>query len=132
MIFFDYPDSLEVINLRSAKRVDVFLPATIKWHDEEYEGVIKDLSEGGCLFVIKYWQDEVFKDLEVGSTFPIKFQMHGDKALTEIECKVVRINKDHEELRLGFSFQKSHQNIISRIGNFVSRISKMLENGQSG
>ncbi len=138
LIFFDYPDSLNVTNLRSSKRVAVFLPAVIEWAGEEYGGAIRDLSEGGCLFIMNTCQDEehsgvnkAFKSIETGSTFPIKFQMHGEKEPTELGCKVARLEEDQEELRMGIAFQKSSERITSKIGNYVSHMSKILEGKKS-
>lgn len=128
LIFFEYPDSVEMVNLRTSKRVNIFLQAEIQWKGEMYEGAIRDLSEGGCFFEMKYWQDEAFKDLEVGSTFSITFTIHGETDPTEIECKAVRVIKDQDELRMGLSFNDSRKSSKGKIAGFVSYISKLLNN----
>jgi c-di-GMP-binding flagellar brake protein YcgR len=127
LIFFDYPDNLEVVNLRNSKRVSLHLKADIQWHGEAYTGVIKDLSEGGCFFVIKYWQDEAFNDLGMESAFPIKFKIQGDKTPIELKARVVRMNKDKEEFRMGLAFDGGQKEETGRISDFVSFISQLLE-----
>lgn len=129
LIFFEYPGSIEMANLRNFKRVSVSLQAEIQWNNENYEGTIRDLSEGGCFFEMKYWQDEAFKDLAVGSTFPIKFAIHGDKTPTELPCRAVRVIRDQEELRMGLSFDDSSQEGKKKISGFVSYISNLMNNG---
>lgn len=126
LIFFEYPESIDMVNLRNSKRVPVFLEAEIEWKGERYEGAIRDLSEGGCFFEMKYWQDPAFKDLEVGSTFPLSFTIHGENSPTEIPCKAVRVAKDQDELCMGLSFHDSRQGTTSKIAGFVSYISKLL------
>lgn len=126
LIFFEYPNSIEMVNLRNSKRVPLFLQAEIQWKGAAYEGAIRDLSEGGCFFEMKYWQDEAFRDLEVGTTFPIKFTIHGEKDPTKIECKAVRVTKDQDELRMGLSFNDSRKGAMSKIAGFVQYISKLL------
>lgn len=128
LVFYDYPDCLEVINLRNAKRVSLYLQADIQWHGEEYAGTIKDLSEGGCFFVMKYWQDEAFSDLGMESSFPIKFKIQEDKTPIELKARIVRMNKDKEEFRMGLAFADGQKEATSRIRDFVSFISKLLEN----
>jgi hypothetical protein len=127
LIFFDYPKSIDAVNLRHSKRVPIFLNATIQWKGEDYEGAIRDLSEGGCFFEMNYWQDEAFDDMEVGSTFPIRFTIHGDEAETELEGKAVRVVRDQDDLRLGIAFTAGRQKATSKIANFISYISKLLE-----
>ena len=131
LIFFDHPDSITNINSRSSKRVAEFLPAFIQWHGNEYGGAIRDLSKGGCSFIMSNCQDEIFNHPGVGSTFPVKFQMHGEAAQTELNCKVVRVEEDQEELSLGISFQKSGKSILSKIGNYVSYMSEILGGEQT-
>jgi len=129
LIFFDYPKSIDAVNLRHSKRVPIFLNATIQWKGENYEGAIRDLSEGGCYFEMTYWQDEAFDDMKVGSTFPIKFTIHGDDAETEIECKAVRVIRDQDDLRMGLSFIGGRKKTTGRIAGFISYISQWLEQG---
>ncbi len=126
LIFFEYPDSVDMVNLRSSKRVSIFLQAEIEWKDETYEGAIRDLSEGGCFFEMKHWQDPAFKDLEVGSAFSITFTIHGESSPTKLNCKAVRVIKDQDDLRLGLSFTGGRQDAKGNIGKFVSYISKLL------
>jgi len=129
LLFFEYPGSIDMVNLRDSKRVSIFLQAEVQWKGEKYEGAIRDLSEGGCFFVMKYWQDEAFKDLNVGTTLRIKFTIHGEKAPTEVECKAVRVTKDQDELSMGLSFNDPQKNTKGKIGGFVSDISKLLNFG---
>ncbi len=128
LLFFNYPTSIDSVNLRNSRRVSIFLDAIIRWKGEEYNGAIRDLSEGGCFFTMNYWQDEAFDDLTVGSTFPIKFTIHGEKAPTELECKTVRITRDQEELRMGISFVGGRPKTTGKIAAFIAYVSKLLEN----
>jgi hypothetical protein len=36
LIFFEYPESVDTVNLRSSRRVSIFLQAEIEWNDENY------------------------------------------------------------------------------------------------
>lgn len=127
LIFFEYPDVIDRVNLRHSKRVSIFLKAEILWKGETYEGTIRDLSEGGCYFEMKYWRDPAFGDLEVGSTLTVKFTIHGEKNKTELSCKVVRLTKNQDDLRLGLAFDGVRLETTGRVRKFVSYISKLLD-----
>jgi c-di-GMP-binding flagellar brake protein YcgR len=126
LIFFEYPASIDAVNLRQSKRVSISLQAEIQWKEDIHEGTIRDLSEGGCFFEMKYWQDPAFKDLEVGSTFPIRFTIHGEASHTELSCKAVRVIKDQDDLRMGLAFNDDRKEAKGSIAKFVSYISKLL------
>jgi c-di-GMP-binding flagellar brake protein YcgR len=127
LIFFNHPDVLEAINLRATKRVALFLDATIQKDGEDFEGAIRDLSAGGCLFVMNYWQDPFWDDLGMGTSLSIKFKMRGDKSPIELECKPVRIGKDKDELSMGLSFDGNPQELLDRVTDFITYASQFQE-----
>lgn len=127
LIFFDYPDSIEMINLRASRRVAVSLKATIQWEDQTFDGQIRDLSIGGCFFIMKYSQDPPFKDLELNSNLSIRFSIPDEKSPIELKCKPVRVSKDKEDLQMGLSFDDDQQETIGRVATFVGYISQIFE-----
>ena len=131
LIFFDYPDVLEVINLRASERITLFLKATLQKDGKNFEGAIRDLSNGGCFFVMNYWQDPFWDDLRMDSSLFIKFKMHDDKPPIELKCKPVRISKDKDELSLGLSFDGNSQELLDRVANFITYVSQFLASVES-
>ena len=53
LIFLSYPEEVEGHNLRSARRINCFLPATLKSVNHDVHGFIIDLSNTGCRFRLK-------------------------------------------------------------------------------
>ena len=127
LLFFDYPDSIETVNLRASKRIAVSLKGTAQWENQTFDGSIRDLSRGGCFFALKYWQDPLFNNLDVGSKLIIRFSISEEKPPIEIGCEVVRMIKDGDDLKMGLSFDADQQKIINEVTAFVDYVSKFLE-----
>lgn len=124
LVFFDYPDELEVVNLRASKRVTLFLRATIQKDGKDFEGAIRDLSCGGCFFVMNYWQDPFWDDLGIESNLFIKFKVYDDKPPIELKCKPARIGKDEDEISMGLIFDGNPQEFLDRVADFIVYVSQ--------
>lgn len=127
LIFLDYPDSIEMVNLRTSKRVAVSIKAVVNWEKERLDGQIRDLSGGGCFFTMKYWQDPLLKDLNLDSTLSIRFSIPGDESVIELKCRPVRIIREEEDLKMGLSFDDGQQGPTDRVASFVEYIAQLLE-----
>lgn len=127
LIFFEYPDSIEIINLRAAKRVAVSLKASIRRGGEDLEGSIRDLSKGGCFFAMTYWQDPSLDDISLDSKLSVRFSLPNEKSPIELKCRPVRVIKNEEDLKLGLSFDNDQQELTNKVANFVDFISQLLE-----
>ncbi len=127
LIFFDHPTSLEMLNLRTSKRVPIFLKATIQKDGEDFDGVIRDLSDGGCFYVMKYWQDPFWDDLGMETDLLIKFTMQGDTSPTALKCKPARVIKDKDDIRMGLSFVEIQQDIADKLASFIDYVSQFQE-----
>ena len=53
LMFLSYPATVERINLRQSARVDCHLPATLTFRETATEGMILDISSGGCRFTLR-------------------------------------------------------------------------------
>lgn len=129
LIFFDFPEYLEMINLRTSKRVTVSLEAVIKMGDDIYDGLIKDLSNGGCLFVMKYSEIIRLDDLGKNSKLSIKFTLMYDDSPVQLQCTPVRLGKDKEEISMGLSFDEDQQESLDKVNNFIHFINQLFNNG---
>lgn len=124
LVFFDYPESLEVINLRSSKRIAISLNATIQKDGEDFDGTIRDLSDGGCFFVMNYWQDPFWDDLSMETDISIKFKTHENEASVELKCKPVRFTKDQDVLSMGLAFGDNPQASLDKVAKFIEFVSQ--------
>jgi hypothetical protein len=126
LIFFHYPDSLELLNLRASKRVPLNINATIRVNDTSFEGSIRNLSVGGCFFVAEYWKSKSLANLTIESSLFILFTLFNDDTAVTLECRPVKLDSDKDEIRLGIAFGKNQPEPIGKIANFVEYISRLL------
>lgn len=126
LIFFDYPDSLEILNLRAFKRVPLFVNATLRMNDRSFEGTIRNLSEGGCFFVTEYWKSAPLADLTMASPLTILFTLLDNDTEVSLHCRPVKVDSDKKEIRLGIAFENNPPETRSNIIHFVEYISQLL------
>ncbi|MFH0727378.1 MAG: PilZ domain-containing protein [Pseudomonadota bacterium] len=131
LIFFDYPDSLELLNLRASKRVPLFINAILRLNDRNFEGSIRNLSEGGCFFVAEYWKSAPLAALTMESSLFILFTLFNDDTAVALQCRPVKVDSDKNEIRLGIAFGDNPSEIKCKIANFVGHVSQLLGNGDS-
>jgi c-di-GMP-binding flagellar brake protein YcgR len=130
LIFFEYPDSLELLNLRAFKRVPLFLNATIQVDDKNFEGSIRNLSEGGCFLVAEYWKSAPLADLTTGSSLTLVFTMLNNDTDVSLQCRPVKVDSDKNEIRLGIAFENNPPETMSQIVNFVEYVGQLLGGGE--
>jgi hypothetical protein len=131
LIFFDYPDSLELINLRSSKRVPLFLNAMVRLNDKDFEGAIKNLSAGGCLFVAEFWQSAPLANLTPGTVLFISFALVNEDITVTLQGRPVKVEADKNEVRIGFAFQNNPPESIQKVSGFVDYVNQLLGNEES-
>jgi c-di-GMP-binding flagellar brake protein YcgR len=120
LVFFSYPPSIEISNLRNDKRYPVNIPVTIQTLDEPplvlSKGLILDLSWGGCLAA---------STTEVPGDMVLKMTLYLDDANSieglEVEKKSCR-NKQGT-FYTGFSFLSSNRvEVTDMIGELITEI----------
>lgn len=126
LVFFDYPDSLELLNLRASKRVPIFIDASIEVSGKYYEGSIRNLSEGGCYFVTEYWKSTPLTTLAVNDFILISFTLLNSNTEISLRCRPVKVDYDKEEIRMGIAFENNPPQLIEKISGFVEYVSQLL------
>jgi hypothetical protein len=130
LLFFDYPDSLELLNLRASKRVPLFINAIIRMNNKNFEGSIRNLSAGGCFFVAEYWKSAPLATLTIESALFILFTLFNDDTAVALECRPVKVESDKNEIRLGIAFGNNPPETIGKLADFVEHISLLLGGGE--
>lgn len=130
LLFFDYPESLELLNLRAFKRVPLFVNATLRVNDTHFEGSIRNLSAGGCFFVAEYWKSAPLADLTMSSPLTIFFTLLNNDTEVSLHCRPVKVDADKKEIRLGIAFEDNPPETMRKIVDFVAYISQLLGDGE--
>jgi c-di-GMP-binding flagellar brake protein YcgR len=104
LLFLAYPKIVEILDLRNSKRVDCFFPAHAKIHEEEYKGVILDISTGGCKFSIDTACNVRIPDMEIGESISLSFQLIGRPEPRTVLGKVRTTSRDQGRVVVGIQF----------------------------
>ncbi|NIA09116.1 MAG: hypothetical protein GWP10_05010 [Nitrospiraceae bacterium] len=126
LLFIKYPVIIEEHNLRVQKRIDCFLPIKIKFKDKIKEGIILDISEGGCCCVSKKAAtDKELISVQIDEEVTLKCQFPGIEGEQAISGKVKTIKRDKQQMTLGVMFSEIDPKIKDAIAQYVLAIRKM-------
>ncbi len=120
LLFVEYPNSVERRHVRASKRVDCLLPATIEIHKKAHKGVIRDISEGGCLCLIRYEKDKTLPSARVSSHISLRFQLPGVEGEQSAPVEVRGVKLDIEGKTFGLKFIELVPELQRQITEFIS------------
>lgn len=107
LCILSYPTKMETLNLRKYDRIYCLLPAEIKMPQGTYEGLIEDISMGGCYFALNMPQDGKFPSIKIGDELLIFFNLPENKERCLFNIIVRAIKCDIQTMKLGVQFLKS-------------------------
>jgi len=103
LVFIAYPKIVAEHNIRTDKRIECVLPATVTVGEEALEAVILDVSQGGCRLSLS--EPPADSGIRVGSELAIAFALPGIEGRLEVEGKVRNVRQDERGLELGVQFE---------------------------
>jgi hypothetical protein len=122
IFFLEYPEFVEVLNLRGERRVDCFIPARLRMGtDHDYEGMITNLSTGGCKLALDRSGEKV-PGVEVGSILLICFDIPGQEP-QEVEAEAKNVQADGQRLFLGCTFGRLEEKQRQAVSGYVESVS---------
>ena len=102
-----YPETFENINLRKHERISCIIVAELKAHDQSYEGIVSDMSKGGCSFEFNRSDQRGFPDLNVKEEVIISLQLKEKGEFTVFNTVIRAIHTDKEGMMCGLQFLTS-------------------------
>lgn len=126
LIFVQYPDSVERIELRREHRLDSYLPATVTAEDKACKGFITNISPNGCQFSAKTGDLKGFV-LNEGSELQIDFQFIGLEGDQSLRGTVRNLQQNTEITGLGLQFQDTDQAVREKIQSYVREVLKFSD-----
>lgn len=129
LIFLSYPQSVESLNLRKSERVNTFLDAKGSIDGVIMDGVILDLSAGGCMLLVHRTTGIAWPSLDPGQIVHLEFSLGKDQEPTTILSQVISMRKDPERIRLGIKFildAEKDKATIKALTTYIDNISDFL------
>jgi c-di-GMP-binding flagellar brake protein YcgR len=120
LVFFTYPETIEISNLRNDKRYPVNIPITLNTANDTPElitkGLLLDLSWGGCLTASTV---EIPKDV----TLLMNLYLDGSNTIEGLMVEKKSCRNKQGTFYTGFSFLSSNPVAVTdRLGEFISEI----------
>ncbi|BFR49523.1 flagellar brake protein [Nitratidesulfovibrio sp. HK-II] len=106
LLFVEYPDAMEQVDLRQHRRVNCLLPAALHGRHGVYKCILLDLSEGGCKVSLELQRDDPFRDTAVDDMLVLQCGFFGGEGQiqTALSCLVKSISMDGGRVQLGLKF----------------------------
>lgn len=117
LIFVGYPDILQEYARRKDERLRVCVRGALKIGEQRLQGTVRDLSRGGCAFVVK----SPGRDFAVGDQVELMLQLPGEPRFTKVDGTVRRAKaasrSQHDTRWLGiqFTFDDETEHVRERI-----------------
>jgi c-di-GMP-binding flagellar brake protein YcgR len=128
LIFLRYPKIVEKHCLRKFKRLSCSIPAAAQLSDKgTYEGLILDISRGGCKFSIHTPEGTAVDEAELDMTINLTFQLPGGIDKYSLSGKIRSLSKDKNQTSLGVEFDPTNTDLLDKIDQYVEAVIKFGE-----
>jgi hypothetical protein len=104
LAILNYPTSIENINLRKHERLASLIAAEVSVKGKMYEGIIPDISSGGCSFEFSKSDQRTFPDLKFRDTIAISMLLQETSEATVFNAQVLTVLTDPENMLAGLQF----------------------------
>lgn len=115
--FLNFPNYIEVINLRDSSRY----PVTCEVKDKE--GIIyftRDISEGGASLI--YNKKDFRFDKNLGDNLTLNFKLPDGIDINGLNAEIVRKYSDSNQQMFGVSFNKDNIDELKKISLYISKL----------
>lgn len=126
LLLVHFPSGFKLLNLRKHPRVDCFFPATAGTEDTNYQGILLDISVGGCKFSLKKSRSSKSPQVPVGVSITILATLFGEPNPLPFPGLVRHVQADRERFILGIEFKQlsgvSHQKLSTYLENMLALV----------
>lgn len=123
LVFVEYPEFVEQLDLRQHRRVDCLLPGKVHCRHGEYRCVLADLSPGGGKVVLDVKASDPVKSLGVGDMLILRLGLFAGKGDVSVSCLLKNIAQDASRLQLGVQFRDMGEDECCQIRDYLEQVS---------
>ena len=122
ILFITYPKTVEKFNLRASPRFQCMLPATFNFKDRSFPGIILDISEGGCRYLIKASEDRPLPLVEINQRAIVHFRLPGAEEKHSTFTLIKNMHIDFDELRFGLQFIDTPASVRRAVAGYIAEL----------
>lgn len=120
LLFLGYPEIIEKMPLRQHKRVQCALPVQMHSRRGDAEGVIADLSQGGCRAVFDVRGQQGLRQTALEDIVILRVPLNSGGIPLAVTCAVRGVSLDVNRMQLGLSFTESDDDFRSSLETFLT------------
>lgn len=127
LLFLKYPSVIHYHELRRAKRTSIFIPCTMHPSiEEDYYGILVDLSSLGCLCRIKARGNDGLPHLDIDARVELRCLLPGVNEDQQLQGVVKNLRKSANDLFVGLEFVELPNYISDVINNYLYAVDQHL------
>jgi c-di-GMP-binding flagellar brake protein YcgR len=140
LILITYPSLIARHSLRNSKRVDCYLPASLRplqtklpvdknvVLDVVYEGIIIDVSRSGCDFeMIEGSSEQPLSDVRMNDPVLLYLTLPGSEEKKELRGHVKRIRRDTRRIATGIQFDEIDEETERSLAEYISTLERYIQ-----
>lgn len=129
LLFTSYPDRVSIMETRKHQRVTCALPVHLSTPHGEAEGVIQDLSMGGCRIVLEMTGQSMLRKLASGESVMLQSAFSSSGTASHGLGVVRNLETVGSRLVVGFSFDTGNKSFSDALAGYFDqvRVLEMLE-----
>lgn len=122
LLFLQFPKRIEKINLRKHERITCAMPVTFGLDDLTLNGIISDLSTGGCRLDAKVDNTNNIILFQAKDVVILSFAQLGMESNVIVNGTVRNANYDSKTFSLGIEFDKTQTEALDKIGSYINLV----------
>lgn len=125
LMFIEYPDEIEHVELRSHKRFRCSINAQATLNDQVHDGMIENISKGGCLCTIETFSpDTNIHNALLYDTIPFRCHFPGSKGEISFMGEIRNTHTRNDKVGVGvqFIYPEDADEIRSIINDYIQLI----------
>jgi c-di-GMP-binding flagellar brake protein YcgR len=127
LIFVAYPATIVRHSLRKVQRVDYPLFAEVEINNEQFEGLIKDISARGCrLSIVANSASHALPSLRDNQMLSVRCALPGIETHITITGQVKSFDRKETRATIGIAFHDIDPDVRDKLARFMSSIHKIL------
>ena len=127
LLMLQYPDQVELLNLRTKNRASCFFPASLFWESQEIKGRVLDISKGGFKIIALCSTNQTLPKLKVGTEVFAQIVMDKPEHTVYAKSLIRRITIEKNRYTFGLQFIDLPDEIQLAIDDYVEKILEYLE-----
>lgn len=120
LLFLEYPEVIEKLALRQHKRVHCALPVQLYSRRGDAQGVIADLSRGGCRMAIDVRGQQGLRQTVSGDVIVLRLSLNSEGIPLSVTSTVRSVEIDANRMLLGLSFTEADKEFWTALESFLT------------